>query len=175
VPDKHDGFRILAKRNPRRRAPLYPGYDLAVRFTLAATAVPALPARSCLVDGEATACNQNGLAVFEMNHWRCLDGDIVLCAFDLLELNGQDLCKAPIAERKRTLPKLLHRSPPVSLSMNTMMATVRPFSGMLVSSAVKELCRNGLVHPSCSGRVDEWLKIKNPSAPTAKREADRGR
>ena len=31
------------------------GYDLAARFPLAAAAVGALPARSCLVDGEAVA------------------------------------------------------------------------------------------------------------------------
>jgi bifunctional non-homologous end joining protein LigD len=69
-----------------------------------------LPARSCLVDDEATACDQNDLAVFEMNHWRH-DGDVVLRAFDLLGLNGQDLRKAPIEERKRTMAKSLRRSP----------------------------------------------------------------
>ena len=47
---KHDGFRIFAKQNPdgvhlfTRK-----GYDLGVRFTLVATAVAALPARSCLI------------------------------------------------------------------------------------------------------------------------------
>jgi ATP-dependent DNA ligase len=36
---------------------------------------------------------------------------VVLCAFDLLELDGRDLRRAPIEERKATLPKLLHRPP----------------------------------------------------------------
>ena len=80
---------------------------LAVRFPLATTAVAALPACSCLIDGEAIARDQNGLAVFEMIPWRRHDQDVVLRAFDLLELNGQDLRKAPIEERKRTLAKLL--------------------------------------------------------------------
>jgi ATP-dependent DNA ligase len=40
------------------------GYDLAVRFPQATTAIAALPARSCLIDGEAIARDQNGLAVF---------------------------------------------------------------------------------------------------------------
>jgi len=109
---KHDGFRILAKQNPdgvhlfTRK-----GYDLAFRFPQTATAIAALPAHSCLIDGEAIARDQHGLAVFEMIRWRRHDQDVVLCAFDLLELNGQDLRKAPIEERRRTLAKLLRRSP----------------------------------------------------------------
>ena len=31
-----------------------------------AAAVSALPGRSCLIDGEAIACNDKGLAVFEL-------------------------------------------------------------------------------------------------------------
>jgi bifunctional non-homologous end joining protein LigD len=34
---------------------------------------------------------------------------VVLCAFDLLELDGHDLPRAPIEERKAVLAKLLKR------------------------------------------------------------------
>jgi bifunctional non-homologous end joining protein LigD len=62
---KHDGFRILAKQNPDGvRLFTRKGYDLAVRFPQATAAIAALPARSCLIDGEAIARDQNGLAVF---------------------------------------------------------------------------------------------------------------
>jgi hypothetical protein len=37
------------------------GFDLAERFPLAAAAIAALPARSCIVDGEAIACDATGL------------------------------------------------------------------------------------------------------------------
>jgi bifunctional non-homologous end joining protein LigD len=173
---KHDGFRILAKQNPdgvhlfTRK-----GYDHAVRFTLVATAVAALPARSCLIDGEAIACNQNGLAVFEMIRWRRHDQDVVLCAFDLLELDGQDLRKVPIEERKRILAKLLHRSP-AGITSNEY------YDGD-GTTLFRHACRFGyegivskrLGSPYRSGRVNDWLKIKNPLAPAAKREADGGR
>jgi bifunctional non-homologous end joining protein LigD len=109
---EHDGFRILAKQNAAGvHLCTRKGYDLSVRFPLATTTVAALPARSCLIDGEAIARDQNGLAVFEMIRWRRHYQDVVLCAFDLLELDGQDLRKVPIEERKQTLAKLLHRSP----------------------------------------------------------------
>jgi len=64
---KHDGFRILARRNVGgvqliTRA----GNDFSRRFPFIAMAVGKLPVRSCLIDGEAIVCNEHGLAVFEL-------------------------------------------------------------------------------------------------------------
>ena len=87
------------------------GYDFADRFKLAAAAVAGLPARQCVIDGEAIACDENGLAVFDLIRYRRQDHSVVLCAFDLLELDGQDLRRAPIQERKRALAKLLRKAP----------------------------------------------------------------
>ena len=41
------------------------GSTIAQRFPLAAAAIAALPARSCIVDSEAIACDANGLSVFD--------------------------------------------------------------------------------------------------------------
>jgi ATP-dependent DNA ligase len=45
-----------------------------------------LPVRSCLIDGEAVVCDENGLAVFDLIRGYRHDAAAVLCAFDLLEL-----------------------------------------------------------------------------------------
>ena len=51
---KHDGFRIMARRDAAgMRLLTRNGHDFAGRFPLAAAAIAALPARSCLIDGEA--------------------------------------------------------------------------------------------------------------------------
>jgi bifunctional non-homologous end joining protein LigD len=42
------------------------GNDLTYRFPFIATAIKSLPVRSCLIDGEATICDENALAVFEL-------------------------------------------------------------------------------------------------------------
>jgi ATP-dependent DNA ligase len=64
---KHDGFRILARRDSAGvRLITRHGNDFTARFPLVASAVAALPARSCLIDGEAIVCDENGLAVFEL-------------------------------------------------------------------------------------------------------------
>jgi hypothetical protein len=53
---KHDGFRILAHRQGRAvRLLTRNGNDLTDRFPLAASAILALPIKSCVVDAEAIA------------------------------------------------------------------------------------------------------------------------
>jgi ATP-dependent DNA ligase len=61
-----------------------------------------LPAfmKSCLIDGEAIVCDANGPAVFDLLRRRWHGEDVILCAFDLLELDGRDLRRTPIEERK---------------------------------------------------------------------------
>jgi hypothetical protein len=83
------------------------GHDFAGRFPLAAAAVGALPARSCLIDGEAIVTDQNGLAVFDPIRGHRPSEAAVLCASDLLELDDEDLRREPIETRKSTLKSLL--------------------------------------------------------------------
>ena len=42
------------------------GNDFTSRFPFIATAVAELPVKSCLIDGEAIVCDENGLAVFDL-------------------------------------------------------------------------------------------------------------
>jgi ATP-dependent DNA ligase len=64
---KHDGFRILARRDAAGvRLITRAGNDFSSRFPFIAVAVGKLPVRSCLIDGEAIVCDENGLADFEL-------------------------------------------------------------------------------------------------------------
>ena len=72
-----------------------------------------LPVRSCLIDGEVLACDENALAIFDLlRHGARRKTDALLVAFDLLELDGADLRRKPIEERKRQLAQLLRKSKP---------------------------------------------------------------
>jgi ATP-dependent DNA ligase len=104
------GFRILAELTPGGvKLITRKGFDLASRFPLAAAAIAALPAGSCIIDSEAIACDANGLSVFDLLRYRRQDNAVTLCAFDLLELDGMDLRFEPIEVRKRTLSRPLRR------------------------------------------------------------------
>ena len=170
---KHDGFRIIAHRDAGGvRLITRKGFDLADRFILAATAIASLPARSCVIDGEAIACDQRGLSVFDLIRWRQHDNAVTLCAFDLLELDGEDLRREPIEVRKATLKGLLRRAQP-GIAFN------RHFEddGAIVYEQACALGCEGIVSkrlgsPYRSGRSPHWMKIKNPKAPAVTREAE---
>jgi bifunctional non-homologous end joining protein LigD len=54
------------------------GYDWAQKYPLIVEAVNHLRVRSCLIDGEAVCCNEDGLAVFAKMRRRREDGRVFL-------------------------------------------------------------------------------------------------
>ena len=83
------------------------GNDFTARFPLAVPAVGALPATSFLIDSEAIVTDAKGLAVFNLIRHKRHGDDAVLIAFDLIALDGEDLRRRPIEDRKRKLAKLV--------------------------------------------------------------------
>jgi ATP-dependent DNA ligase len=89
----HDGFRILAHRRGRNtRLFTRNGHNFADRFPLIA---------------EAIVCGDGGLAVFDLIRGHATNAGAVLCAFNLLEVNGEDIRREPLEDRKRRLAGLL--------------------------------------------------------------------
>ena len=63
---KHDGFCVIArKKGAQVRLYSRPGNDLTYRFPLIVETLARLRSRSCIIDGEAVACNDNGVALFD--------------------------------------------------------------------------------------------------------------
>jgi bifunctional non-homologous end joining protein LigD len=170
---KHDGFRILARRDSAGvRLITRAGNEFSHRFPFMAIAVGKLPVRSCLIDGEAIVCDKNGLAVFELIRRHGALASAVLCAFDLLELDGRDLRREPIEKRKALLAKLL-KEPQTSIVLNEVYEEV----GAVVYREACKLGCEGIVSkrlgsPYRRGRSPLWVKVKNPNAPAVKREAE---
>src|SRR5262245_17446841 len=60
---KHDGFRIIARKTGAQvRLYSRPGNDLTHRFPMIVETLARLRSRSCIIDGEAVACDDNGVA-----------------------------------------------------------------------------------------------------------------
>ena len=76
-------------------------------FTKSPTATAA--AASFTLDGEAVVCGPDGVAIFDALHRRGTVTEAMLYAFDLLELDGEDLRSLPLSDRKKRLAKLLGR------------------------------------------------------------------
>jgi len=142
------------------------GHEFGKRFPLVVAAVAALPVRSCLIDGEAIVSDDGGLAVFQLIRSWPTTLSAVLCAFDLLELDGQDLRRLPIEHRKRMLCELVGATRP-GIALNT---------DIVYQQACKLGCEgivsNRLGSSYRSGRSKQWVKVKNPAAPAVRREAE---
>jgi bifunctional non-homologous end joining protein LigD len=167
---KHDGFRILAHRRGRSvRLLTRNGNDLGDRFPLAAAAIEALPVRSCVIDGEAIVCDDNGLAVFDLIRGHATNASAILCAFDLLEVNGEDIRREPIEDRKRRLsglPWLPHDGIALNEAFSGEGAVIYKHACALGCEGVVS---KRLGSPYRAGRSTYWLKIKNPNAPAVRR------
>src|SRR5216683_2815614 len=68
---QHDGFRVIARKDGDRvRLYSRSGNDLTRRFPLIVDALARLRSRSCIIDGEAVACRDDGVASFDLiRHW----------------------------------------------------------------------------------------------------------
>jgi ATP-dependent DNA ligase len=171
---KHDGFRVIARKTDTQ-VKLYsrPGNDLTYRFPLIIEALARLRPRSYIIDGEAVACGDDGMASFDRIRYRHHDASVFLYAFDLIELNGDDLRRDPLVVRKATLASLLSRALP-GLRFNEHLDEK---DGPLVFAHACKMGLEGIVSKRRdsfyrSGRSPDWLKSKNPNAPAVKREAE---
>ena len=71
-----------------------------------------LKVRSCLIDGEAVCCDEQGVTSFQLRRHRRNEPQAFLFAFDVLELNGADSRREPIEVRKATLASILRKGRP---------------------------------------------------------------
>jgi bifunctional non-homologous end joining protein LigD len=118
------------------------------------------------------ACDGDGLPVFDRLRYRRQDARVFLYAFDLIELNGEDLRHEPIERRKASLAKLIQQAS-TGLVLNEHIDE----PGDVVFRHACKLGLEGIVSKRLgsryrSGHSRDWLKMKNPNAPAVKREAE---
>jgi bifunctional non-homologous end joining protein LigD len=147
------------------------GHDFSDRYPAIRAAVFLLRCRSCLIDGEVVVCRKDGLAVFDLlRHGPQRNEAAMLYAFDLLELDGNDLRREPIETRKATLTSLVRGQGKAAIRFNEHLTE----DGELVFRHACKLGCEGIVSkrrgsPYQSGRSKHWIKVKNPASPAARR------
>ena len=111
---KFDGYRMQARLD-RGKVKLLTrkGLDWAARFPNIAADVARLAADTALIDGEIVVENSRGVADFSMLQAALSNGEresFVYYVFDLLHLDGEDLSRQPLIERKAALKELLDQT-----------------------------------------------------------------
>jgi bifunctional non-homologous end joining protein LigD len=127
------------------------------------------------MDGEAAVCGPDGIAVFAALHRRGTVTEAMLCAFNLLELDGADLRALPLFERKARLARLVDRR-----LNGIVMNEHTDKDGATVFRHACKLRLEGIVSkrltaPYRSGPCRDWIKVKNPDSPAMIRARDYSR
>jgi bifunctional non-homologous end joining protein LigD len=107
---KFDGYRVQTHiHNDAVKIFTRRGYDWTHRFKKAAHDAWRIKASSAVVDGEIVVPAADGTTDFSIlqNELKGSSNKIVLVAFDLLYLEGRDLRKLPLWQRKAALKKIV--------------------------------------------------------------------
>jgi bifunctional non-homologous end joining protein LigD len=160
---KHDGYRLQVRRDGEAvRLSTRRGYDWSGRYPAIARTAAELRARSFTIDGEACVCGPDGVAVFDALHRRGTVSQAMLYAFDLLELDGEDLRALALVDRKKRLARLLARRR-VGIVLSAHTADDRATIFLQASRmGLEGIVSKKLSAPYRSGRSTDWLKFKNP-------------
>lgn len=160
---KFDGYRLQLKTTGAVRLLTRNGHDWTQKFPSIAAAGAKLP--SCTLDGELTALDDKGAPHFsnlQSAIARRATSELVYFAFDILALEGNDLRKLPLIERKAILERVLGR-----LKQDQRIRYVEHFEGD-GPTILKHVCGmelEGLVSKRAnarysSGRSPLWVKVK---------------
>jgi bifunctional non-homologous end joining protein LigD len=171
---KHDGFRFLAVRQ-RKQVRIYSrgGHDWSERLPSITEAMQSLPVRSVMIDGEGVICGPDGKSDFDrMRACFSRQGapEAFLYAFDVLELDGQDMRARSWAARRGALVTLLAgASPGIRLCEH-----IEDADGAVLFRAACNVGLQGIVAKRRdsrhrSGRCRDWVKIKNMAHPAIER------
>jgi bifunctional non-homologous end joining protein LigD len=162
---KFDGYRLQARLDHGKVKLLTrKGLDWTSKFPTVAAAAAKLRAETALIDGELVSEDKGGISRFsllqqdlkEARHDR-----MVLYAFDLMHLDGADLRRLPLSERKAALARLIGRKNHRVLRLSESLTEPGP---VLLRHACK-LGLEGIISkladaPYRSGRGHDWLKAK---------------
>ncbi len=164
---KWDGYRLAVHVEPGRvRILTRGGYDWTDRFPSIVDDARRLAVKTAILDGEAVVLDDLGRSDFGMLQ-RALGrlpsaveaGAIVFYAFDLLYLDGRDLRRLPLRERRRLLePLVAGREGAVRLS-EEVQADGEEFYRVACAHGLEGIIAKHREKTYRSGRGEWWRKI----------------
>lgn len=156
--EKYDGDRLLAyKAGTRVRLLSRNEKDRTKRFPEIADAIRQLAPKSLLLDGEVVIFDRKSISRFQLLQEG--KGRPVFVVFDCLYLDGRDLRRDPLSERRAILEQLVSSSGTLALSRRL------DDNGFKAYELVKRRGYEGLVAKDLSSPYIErrsrfWLKVK---------------
>jgi bifunctional non-homologous end joining protein LigD len=161
---KYDGYRILLSLGAGDgRAYTRSGLDWSDKFESIISAAVKIKAQSALIDGEAVVLDEKGRSSFQLMQgaFKTKSAKLLFYAFDLLELDGEDLTHAPLVERKKKLVQIIGRRSTGAIRYSDHIAG----HGDAMFKAACNQGLEGIIAKRANARyigarTENWLKIK---------------
>jgi len=158
---KWDGYRAIAvKDGASVHLSSRNVKDLTREYPMVAAGVHSLTHAAAMLDGEIVAVDDRGRPTFQALHHRTTQGiHIVYYAFDILHLDGRDLMKQPLDERRAALARVVAGS-------SLLLSDGLPGTPAAIQGAVRRLGLEGVVAKRRSSfyvpgkRTEAWVKVK---------------
>jgi bifunctional non-homologous end joining protein LigD len=158
---KWDGYRAQGIKNGRLVTLASRNLkDITRQFPTIAAAVSRLRAEKAIVDGEIVAIDPEGRPSFQgLHHWSLEGLSLVYYAFDLLHVDGRDLTRRPLDERRALLRKAVDGS-------GLLLSDPLPGTPQQIADAVRQLGLEGVVAKkrrsiyAVGRRSDAWIKVR---------------
>jgi len=160
---KFDGYRIVAELEGRRLRLLSRRFnDWTAQFPTVVDAVAALHVKSVLLDGEVAAVMPDGRTSFQalQNAFGRRDANLAYFVFDLLALDGEDLTKLPLEERKQRLAKLIGKRQGVLRYSDHVVGNGKAFFELACKKGLEGIVSKRRDAPYSPGRGKGWVKTK---------------
>jgi bifunctional non-homologous end joining protein LigD len=158
---KWDGYRALAlKEGADVRLVSRNSKNLTAQYPAIAAAVGKLNLKTAILDGEVVAVDRDGRPSFQaLQHRTASHAQLVFYVFDLLHLNGRDLMKRRLDERRADLAS-------IDLTAPLLLSDPLPGSVSDIEAAVRRLHLEGVVAKRRDSRYEPgkrtgaWVKVK---------------
>jgi bifunctional non-homologous end joining protein LigD len=166
---KFDGYRALvAAAGGKIVVHTRSGLDWTDKFAPLAAHLAALNLPPCLIDGEIVARGKDGnpdfsslQAVLKRGHGSQSDRDALeFHAFDLIELDGEDLAPMPNIERKERLEALLAEAQPPVFLADHVIGSGEKLHDAMCAAGQEGIIAKRVDAPYRAGRTKNWVKVK---------------
>jgi len=158
---KYDGYRaLIAIGGGKAKVFTRNGLDWTDKFHAIADAAAELPVGSALIDGEIVAFKDGKPDFSTLKDAISNDGEMTLFAFDLLELDGEDLAKLPQVQRKERLRPLIEGADArLQYAEHIVGEGEKLFETMCREGYEGIVCKRADA-PYSGRRTQAWLKVK---------------
>jgi len=159
---KYDGYRVLlALGGGKAKAYTRNGLDWSDRFASIVAAAVGLPG-SALIDGEVVALDAEGRPSFQALQASLKEGTgtYAYFAFDLLNLDGEDLTGLTNVQRKERLAAYLTNTPPPIQFSEHVLGNGEKLFESLCQQGMEGVVSKRADAPYRGKRTQNWLKIK---------------